>query len=344
MRSIYELAILVLASFVMNTTPTTPEPRELPYTVIGSQGADANERSLLPFTLLVLHRNNRHERADIFDRIHRLNAREVISVETVNPRWDIEAYSTSYKEFRFLLFSREPDSLGQALNIAINEATSRQVLVIWSDVQVMPISKAYLDEFALSRDLCIIPHIRSLTGEVLPTLHVPAGYRKALKILSLVPGPSQKSSLFPFDFMGLYNRDAFLQTTGFDEHILEPWWQKMDFGFRSWIWGNKMRASPGLRLQVLGEQEPEDTSIGPGYVRFYGKNMLPEFLADHGALSTRRFFAFKKASGASIGRAWQQFQDLRSWVFQHRYRFRTEARSIVEFWDHDQLPHEKVDP
>jgi hypothetical protein len=318
-----------------NITPLTPERSPLPYTIVGGQGMGGNPRSLLPFSVMVLHRNNSYDREQIFDRLHRLNVQQVLSVETGVPRYDIEAYAGAYKEFRFMLLPEAPASVGELINLAMQEVHSSLVLVMWSDTIVLPVSRAYLDEYEAALDLCIMPYCRSADTTLLPTLYAPGSFGKTFQILDLPPGPDRRASLFPFQYMGLYRRETFLQSGGFDSQIISPWWQKVDFGLRARLWGYTMHVSPGLRLQITEEVRGEDTSFKQGYQRFYGKNLLPEFRADHAALPLRRFAHFQRASSASLFDTWKEFRVLAAWVHQHQYRFKTEAKSIVEFWERE---------
>jgi len=318
----------------MSTLPSMPD-HHIPYTMIEHQGGEGQKTALLPFSIVLLHRSKRFERSEIFDRMHRLQAADIISVEMLSPRCDLEEYSKSYREIRFLSFSQAPATVGQAINTAMLEARNPFVLVMWSDQQLLPVSRAHFDEIESHRILCTIPFMRNAQGTVLPTLASPAGYRSSLKVLRLVPTPEQKTSLYPYDYCGLYHKESFLQTTGFDPLITNQYWQTMDFGWRSWLWGYKLQASSGLRLQILEDLFPEDTSADTNYSRFYAKNFLPDFLADHGHLSWRRFWHFKSSTNLGIIEAIQQYREYRDWVNQHRFRFKHEARYVAELWEEE---------
>jgi len=314
-----------------------PESSPLSYTVVGHQGGDRARPPVLPFSVVLLHRSNRFDRADIFDMAHRLNALEIISVETVNPRYDLEAFCKAYREIRFLVFQEAPSSWGEAINIAISEARGEYVFVMWSDTQLLPVSRGWYDSHIQNKPLCTVPFFRTTSGTNLPTLSVPVSFRKGLKILHVVPGGEQKASLYAFDYVGLFNRDGFLQTTGFDPLIRESYWQCLDYGLRAWLWGSSIRVSSSLRVQISADLVAEDTNPGPGYERFYARNLLVDFMADHGILAWRRFFRYRKASGSGFFQALSHFKAHRQWVHSHRYRFRTEARSIQELWEEPEV-------
>jgi len=156
-----------------------------------------------------------------------------------------------------------------------------------------------------------------------------------VKTFPFMPEEGQ-NSLFPFDGIGIYNRERFLRMGGFDRSLQNFYWQLMDFGFRSWLWGEEISAVTAVRLSYEGSVTPADNTTGESFRRFYLKNLAPVFRGDHANLPLRRFPGFMLRSKWDILTAWEEFSLARAWVKINQYRFRCDARTVTEHWDNTQ--------
>jgi len=119
----------------------------------------------------------------------------------------------------------------------------------------------------------------------------------------------------------------------YDPEILNPYWQKLDFGFRAHMWGEQLLCSTSLRIRYLGEHEAEDTTPDESYGRFYLKNLAVRFDSDAGSLPLSRFLSYAgKRGGSPIARI-KEFREASEWVKTHRFRFCRDARSVTELWE-----------
>jgi hypothetical protein len=133
--------------------------------------------------------------------------------------------------------------------------------------------------------------------------------------------------------VGIYDRERFIRLGGFDGTLKNAYWQFMDFGFRSWLWGEEIRSAQQVKISYNGEVPTEDNTIGESYLRFYLKNLAPVFRKDYAHLPFRRFPPYLFRSGEGLFAAWEAFTESRRWVNLNRYRWRNDARTITDRWE-----------
>jgi hypothetical protein len=320
----------------MNTTHTISDPKVIPsYTVVGNRNPGKAATNRINLGLVLLNRGGRYQRADTFDRLIQYGWNEVLSVESNQPAYDLEELAQRHPGLRFLVMQDQPRSIGEQINLAMREAVSSNVMVIWSYLQPLPMSGRYISDICDSSSVCTAPLFRSTTGEVLPTVCVPASFNNSIKNLYLSPSPENQHSLYPFDYVGIYNKKIFKNLGGYSDELKNPYWQKLDFGFRSFLWGSSIAVHQGFRVQIDEDFEPEDTTPDQDYLTFYLRNLAVEYDKDHGHLPIHAFWEFYRKSGASIFKAISQFRQARHWVQSHAYRFTGEARRLVELWEEE---------
>ena len=284
----------------MSTTPTTSKELRNPYTIVGGEKTDRKLRLPPLLSLLLLNRGGKPFRHEYFRELDQLGDLEVISVEQGTSTYDVEALSRKFPKIRFLLLHKSL-TRGEQINLGIKEASGRYVMVIWNDMKVVSaLSDAFLRRLHESDRLCTVPVIQNTKMETVPTIMVPAFYRKTIRVLPMVPQQTDMKTLFPFDYSGIYHRERFINTGGYDFELTNPYWQKVDFGFRSHMWGESMRSDTSVRLRYLAGQPSEDTSPDASYKLFFLKNLTIRFEGDMGALPVSRFFSFYLRSGSGL--------------------------------------------
>ena len=145
----------------------------------------------------------------------------------------------------------------------------------------------------------------------------------------LVPHKEGLPSLYPFDGIGIYDRERFLRLGGFDPSIKSFYWQLMDFGFRSSLWGEEIAATQLIKLSYENSVPQEDSTTGESWRRFFLKNLAPVFRRDYAHIPLRRFPGYFCRRGDFFS-AWNEFIAARAWVKTNRYRFRSDAKTIAE--------------
>jgi hypothetical protein len=323
----------------MSTIPTIFNKTIPSYTALG--GAERGGSSGL--SAVLLNRSGRYPRRTLFKELEKTGFDTIISIEGPHERYDLEDLSQRFPFVRFILL-KENVSPGEQINLAVCELSSPLFFVLWNDLR--PFRGAVAGKIAAwlreeedgekieFRRLCTVPVIQNSQFEMLPTLIFPTFFRGALKTFPCIPLREGLPSLYPFDGVGIYDRDRFIKLGGFDGTLKNPHWQLMDFGFRAHLWGEEISCTQMVRLSYDGEAAAEDTTAEESYRRFYLKNLAPVFRGDFSYLPLRRFPSYLIRTGGDPFAAWEDFAESRRWVKVNRYRFRGDARSLTDLWPH----------
>ncbi len=316
----------------MSTMSSPSEYQYMPYTVVGGKGGDRGLKRQRLLSCIVLHRGGRYQRADLFSHLRENGIDEILSVENARPQYDVEQLTERFPQAQFLLMHRSMTP-GEQINVAMGEAKSRYVYVIWNDIRISPVSPKFRSRLEQDETLCYVPFMRNERGEPVPNIIAPAFYRGLLRVVPQSPGPDLSRTLYPFDYVGVYNRERFIQLHGYDETIRNPYWQKLDFGFRAHMWGETIYCIPSVRAQHLSHLDPDDTTPDEDYRRFYLKNLAVSYQGDHAALPLRRFGAYFLRTRGGLIRSYKLFREIRRWIRENRFRFRQNARSVTDLWE-----------
>jgi hypothetical protein len=283
-------------------------------------------------------------------------------MEVPPERYDVEELSGRFPSVRFILL-KDAVSLGEQINLAASELSSPLFFVLWNDLRILHSGGAsrMAERLLLGQEelykregqksiykrLCTVPLMQNSHFETMPTITAPAVFQDTVKTLLFSPAKEGQSSLYPFDGVGIYDRNRFIRLGGFDSTLTSTYWQLMDFGFRAYLWGEQIGATQMIRLSYDGETPPEDSSVDESYRRFYLKNLAPVFQGDYAYIPLRRFPAYLWRTGKGLFAAWDDFSKGRRWVKTNRYRFRTDARVITELWgdtgEHPEMELQSID-
>jgi hypothetical protein len=325
------------------------------YTAVGGS-ARGNAAGI---SAILLNRGGRYPRLTLFTELEKAGFDYVVSLEGPQDRYDLEDLCCRFPFVRFILL-KENISLGEQINLAVSEIESPLFLVIRNDLRILyGVSAAKIYSWFRpegdSKRFCTVPVIQTSRLETLPTLTAPALYRSRLpwksretvKSLRFPPLTEAQPSLYPFDGVGLYDRDRFVRLGGFDRLIENPYWQLMDLGFRAHLWGEEIRCTQLIRLSYEGEPSPEDATADAGYRRFYLRNLAPVFRKDAAHIPLVLFSSYYFKTGGGPMAAWKEFKENRQWVSNNARRFKQDARNLATLWkqeadfdrpDSDKLP------
>ncbi len=249
--------------------------------------------------------------------------------------WDIEARSRQFPDVRFVLLKQEAP-IGEWINLAMQETRSPLVMVLWSNIRfaVEAFTPELLQSLAAEQAVCVVPRMQTERGDAVPTVHMPVFIRRRPRIIPLPEVRDRMMCLYPYDYCGVYARERFLRVGGFDPQVANPYWQKLDFGFRCFLWGERIvlrtaSAVHALRpardrghharrgLQAHLPQEPGGRRAPRKAACCPGAGSPPTCSAPTPARSPR---------GASSRRRTR-------WVEANRVRFRREARTLADLWE-----------
>jgi len=312
------------------------------YTVIGGK----ERLGSTGLSAILLNRGRCYTRRNLFYDLEKTGFDTVISIEPSPPSYDIEELSALFPFVRFVLL-QQPISPGEQINLAVSELDCPLFFVLWNDLKIIVGGSAHRMAERLScpensaengikssyKRLCTVPVIQTSRFETLPTLMVPALQRKKIRTLFLSPTSEGLSSLYPFDGVGIYDRERFIRLGGFDGTFKNAYWQLMDFGFRAYLWGEEIASTQALKLSYESSVPAEENKGGVDYSRFYLKNIAPLFKGDSAQLPLRRFPGFLLQTDGGIFTAWDDFSESRRWVNDNRFRWHCDPRTIVKRWD-----------
>ena len=313
----------------MSGTPSISET----YSVLGNRPSEGTfSRFDLRVSLVVLGRGPWFFRPQVLTEFHQLGFSEILCVEVGTPRYDVLALTEELPGLRFLVFPI-PTTPGSQINAAAREIRGDRFLVLWDDQSIPEVGlhtrvqRVWQEIDAVA----VAPELRNRVGSELPSVLVPSLEKDHLKILTLGADQENVDTLFPSDFTALYDRRRFLHTGGYDPALVNPFWQKVDWGLRSRLWGEVLSVHRGFRVDYRSQVPLEDRTPDRSYPRFFLRNLAVRHVGDHGVLPFRRFWTHAR-TGLPLGKSLGEFLAERRWVQIHRYRFQTDARLLTELW------------
>jgi hypothetical protein len=328
----------------MSTIPTIFSETLPSYTAVGGKKRFASTG----LSAVLLNRSGRYPRRTFFQELERTGFDYVISIESSPEHYDMEDLCGRFPYVRFILLKREI-SLGEQINLAVSELDSPLFFVLWNDLKIFAGGNAGRMAERLrvghekekdagekkdsSKRLCTVPVMQNSRFETLPTLIAPVVFKKRVRTMFFAPRAEALPSLYPFDGVGIYDRERFIQLGGFDGTLRNAHWQFMDFGFRAHLWGEEISLTQQIKLSYEGTIPAEDNTAEESYRRFYLKNLAPVFRGDYAHLPLRRFPGYFFKSGEDPLAAWDDFSESRRWVKTNRFRWRCDVRGLTERWD-----------
>jgi len=328
----------------MNTIPSIFNENLTAYTAVGGKERIASTG----ISAVILNRQGTFPRRSFFQELEKTGFDNVISIETSSPHYDIEDLSSRFPFVRFILPENEI-SLGEQINLAASEIESPLFFVLRSDMKIVAggTARRMAERLSLSQEevdengekktgfkrLCTVPVIVNSNYEVFPSLVSPVTHKRQMKTVFLEPHAEGDISLYPFDGIGIYDRRRFIHTGGYDTTLKNIHWQLMDFGFRSFLWGEEIALNIQLKLSCDAQIPVENFTVEESYRRFYLKNLAPVFRGDYAHLPLYRFPSFLGKSGQNLFSAWDEFSESRKWVTKNKFRWRCGARDVTKRWD-----------
>jgi len=326
----------------MSIIPTIFNEIITPYTAVGGKERIASTG----ISAVVLNPPGLPRRA-FFQELEKTGFDNIISIESCAPHYDIEELSGRFPFARFILPEKELN-FGEQINLAASEIESPLFFVLRSDMKIIAggTARRMAERLSVSHDetndkekntgfkrLCTIPLIMNSNYEALPSLIAPMTKNRKIRTFFLDGQNESDLSLYPFDGIGIYDRQRFINSGGFDTTLKQTHWQLMDFGFRAHLWGEEISLNLHFKLAYENELPLEDYSQGESYKRFYLKNIAPVFRNDHAHLPLYRFPGFLLKSGEDIISARNEFKEVRKWVTINKYRWKSDARAVINKWN-----------
>ena len=315
----------------MNTIPSTFNGHQIDRTVLG--GMQPSPDSKLPVSVIMLNYGGSHLRVQTIENLLGCGFRSVVWIEPTPDSFNIEDISRRYPSIKFVI-PLEKATDGELINACVSEIDSEYFLVLRDTLRIPQgiLLQNLAENLTKDKKYCIVPRLINADGQGISVTVLPEA-KKGRFLLT----PSQCVSdglptLYPPDFIGLYNREKFIQLGGYDYTITAPYWQNADLSLRAWLWGEKIALSTSFLISYEQEKTVEDTTRNYSYIRFYLKNILPSFKDDHGVIKPMTFFNFKVHSSCGFFESLSLFKSAQKWVEMNKYRFKMDVQQLIENW------------
>jgi hypothetical protein len=256
---------------------------------------------------------------------------EIVAIEPASSAYEVESFTRSMPAVRFLLMQR-PFSVGEQINAAFSELRTRYVLVVWDDSLVDTLPENLEALFAGEGTLAVAPEVRGPKREEVPTVMAPALQGTRLRLLTLPREREKQATLYPADLAGIYDRNRALDLGGFDPAITQEHWQKLDFGFRTYMFGYEVFHAPGFRVSLRNPPIPEDTTPGESYLRFFLKNLAVVRRGDTARLRHRSLWTTLFMGGGVRFANLRLRREVKRWLSERRYLFQQDAHEVIRKW------------
>ena len=321
----------------MNTIPTTFRHSGTSYTVVGGRKTDRIRKHIFPLSFVILNRKGRFYREKLIRQLSGAEVGEILYVTDSEYSHSMTTLEQEYPQIRILHIKKRVTP-GEKINIGIDESRGEWIFILWDDMQFSSLNSLFRSFTGIREkgNLCSVPVIRNSAGSTIPTVMVPGFMNGELKVMHWLPRESGMLTIFPFDYCGIYNKDKFLLTGGYDYTFANPYWQKLDFGFRVYMWGEKIDLEPSILLLYAEEIPEEDSTPDESYKYFFLKNMAVRFRGDCGVLPLSQFFQFMIRSDSGPVNALREFLLVRRWVRINRFRFKQDALRVIDLWEVDE--------
>lgn len=296
-------------------------------------GKESTPDVKMGISVILLNKSWSNYRVKMIENLMRCGFSQIVSIETDPENYNIEDFSHRFPFVKFI-FPLEKTTDGELINIGMSEVNTDYVLVLRDslDFSTEIISPTLASRLTENGDYCISPRLVSKNDVAFPVLFSPVVHKGKLEIESTSVVNDGLHNLFPLDYIGLYNRKKFIELGGFDYTLRESYWQNLDMAFRAWLWGEKTVFSTAFSLSYSDEVPLLDSTPSQYSNRFYLKNLVPRYDADHGIISRASFFVFFRHSSCGLFEALAQFKEARCWVSENKYRYKRDVVDLVENW------------
>src|SRR5574344_682992 len=315
----------------MNTIPVTFDENQINRTIIGGQ--TEIKKDSLNISVILLNSSSSNFRLNLFENLMSCNFQSIVSIENNAENYSIDDISKAFPAVKFII-PLENSTLGELINIAMSEVQSDFVLVL-SDNLYIPsgVILPHLAERLVKDDIfCLVPRLLDKNQNTITNQYRPNAEKTHFEIDTSSVTSDGIKTLYPYDYIGIYNRKKLIQLGGFAYSIRTPFWQILDLFVRSWLWGEETHITTLLKFSYFEDYPLEDRTITYDYLRYYLKNELPKYKNDHGVIPNSAFYKFIRNSSCGYLEARRQFKDAQNWVDKNKYKYKMDLKMLIENW------------
>lgn len=315
----------------MNTIPITFDEHQINRTVIGGRINDSPDS--LNISVILLNSNGNHFKDSLYENLINCNFKSIISIENKKDTFSSEDVAKKFPSIKFII-PLEKTTDGEMINLAMSEITSDYVLVIRDSLYIPSgiILPNLAQRLIQEGTYCVVPRLLDKNKNGLSTRYIPCAEKTHFVIDSSFVVNDGVKTVYPFNYIALYNRKKFIQLGGFDYTIKSSYWQNLDLAVRSWLFGEETKLTTMLQFSYIDEIPVEDRTINIDYLRYYLKNEMPHLKNQRGYLKRSSFFKFFLHSSCGYLEARRQFKAAKNWIEKNKYRYKKDLQSFIEDW------------
>ena len=318
----------------MSFIPSTFDEHQINMTVLGGRVNESPEA--LNISVILLNSSASHLKLNVFENLLGCGFRSIISVEHDSANFSTEDIARKFPDIKFMI-PLDKTSDGEIINLAMSEIDADYVLVLRDSLYIPSgVVLANLADRLISENIyCIVPRLLDKNKNGLYTLFTPGAEKAHFVIDSSSFVTDGKKTVYPKDYIALYNRKKFIQLGGFDYTIQSSYWQNLDLAVRSWLWGEETRLTTMLQFSYIDEPTVEDRTINQDYLRYYLKNEVPKYKNQQAFIKESAFIKFLFRSSCGYLEAKRQFKAAKNWVNRNKYQFKKDLQTFIREWSEE---------
>lgn len=341
---------------VMNTIPSIFNEFPIKRTVLGAERATSfgakgvgvslskpDSAAKVPVTLVMLNDTKdeylmpvvpSHLRTQAIDSLLACGFERIVWIAPLSSGRNTEELAKKYPSIRFVI-PQEECTTGELINTAVSELESDYFLVLKDIIHVsqniLPPNVAL--NLIKQGVYCTVPRLLNDNGNQIIMNNFPEVVKGRFRISGASYIADGLPTLYPVDFIGLYNREKFILLGGFDRTIKSPYWQNVDMGLRAHLWGEEVKITTQVTFTYEQTKSVDDVTRDYSYLYFYLKNILPIFKEDHAIVKTSSFLSTAIQTGCGIFEAKRLVKVAKDWVSLNKFRFKRDIKDLVENWN-----------
>ena len=318
----------------MSFIPSTFDEHQINMMVLGGRVNDSPEA--LNISVILLNSSASHLKLNVFENLLGCGFRSIISIEHDSTNFSTDDIAKKFPDIKFML-PLEKATDGEIINLAMSEIDADYVLVLRDSLYIPSgvILPNLASRLIAENKYCIVPRLMDKNKNGLYTLFTPGAEKSHFVIDSSSFVTDGKKTIYPKDYIALYNRKKFIQLGGFDYTIQSSYWQNLDLAVRSWLWGEETRLTTMLQFSYIDEPSIDDRTINHDYLRYYLKNEAPKYKNQQGFIKQSAFFKFLFRSSCGYLEAKRQFKAAKDWVEKNKYRFKMDLQTFIKEWSEE---------
>ncbi|MCQ2591997.1 MAG: hypothetical protein MJ188_04370 [Treponema sp.] len=316
----------------MNHIPSIFNQRQINRTLVGGRKNESPDA--LNISVILLNHSGSHFKLHVFENLLACNFQSIISIENDVTNFSIDEVSRRFPAIKFVI-PLEKATDGEMINLAMSEITSDYVLVLRDDLYIPSgfILSNLAERLTAENVYCVVPRLMDKNKNGLSTHFSPGAEKSHFVIDSSFVVKDGVRTLYPSNYIALYNRKKFIKLGGFDYTIKSPYWQNLDLAIRSWLFGEETKLTTMLQFSYLEDAPVEDKTINMDYLKYYLKNEMPVYKNEGAFIKSSAFFNFYRHSCCGYIEARRQFNQAKNWIEKNKSEYKMDLQTLIQTWD-----------